>query len=96
MTDDVSTFWKKAWVSIISKPYDWGGVLTNTKLIVLIETVKKILSKVLSDCISSACSKFGILHDNNFSVLKGTSTQSPVFAVGSVIEDAVTSNYLRS
>ncbi|KAG9299729.1 hypothetical protein G9A89_013089 [Geosiphon pyriformis] len=62
-------------------PYDWDGVLINTRPIALIETARKILSKVLSDCISMAC--------NNFSVLKGTSTQSPVFAVGLVIKDAI-------
>ncbi|KAG9304070.1 hypothetical protein G9A89_005980 [Geosiphon pyriformis] len=44
---------------------------------------KKILSKILSDHISLACSKF---------VLKGTSTQSLVFAVGSVIKDALEKN----
>ncbi|KAG9300611.1 hypothetical protein G9A89_005211 [Geosiphon pyriformis] len=48
--------------------------------IVLIETARKILSKVLSDCISMACSKFNILRGDNFLVLKDTFTQSPVFA----------------
>ncbi|KAG9297174.1 hypothetical protein G9A89_019455 [Geosiphon pyriformis] len=64
----------------------------NTQSIVLIETARKILSKILSDRILSACSKFGILHDDNFSVLKGTSTQSPVFAVGSVVKNALEKN----
>ncbi|KAG9304655.1 hypothetical protein G9A89_020219 [Geosiphon pyriformis] len=70
-------------------PYDWDGVLTNTHLIALIETARKILSKVLSDQIFFVCSKFGVLHDDNFSVLKGTSTQSLVFAVGAVVKDAL-------
>ncbi|KAG9294665.1 hypothetical protein G9A89_008144 [Geosiphon pyriformis] len=33
-----------------------------------------------------------IMEGDNFSVLKGTSTQSPVFAIGSVIEDAFKKN----
>ncbi|KAG9306333.1 hypothetical protein G9A89_018216 [Geosiphon pyriformis] len=78
-----------AWVSMIPKPYDWDGVLMNTRSIALIETARKILSKILSDCILMACSKFNVLQGDNFLVLKGTSTQSPVFAVGSVIEDAI-------
>ncbi|KAG9305697.1 hypothetical protein G9A89_022619 [Geosiphon pyriformis] len=57
-----------AWVSMISKPYEWEG----------------ILSKILSDRISLACSTHNILHGNNFSVLKGTTTQFSIFAVGSV------------
>ncbi|KAG9292116.1 hypothetical protein G9A89_005260 [Geosiphon pyriformis] len=64
-------------------------VLMNTWPIALIKTARKILSKILFDRISSACSKFGVLQSNNFSVLKGTSTQSPVFMVGLVVEDAL-------
>ncbi|KAG9294668.1 hypothetical protein G9A89_008147 [Geosiphon pyriformis] len=55
----------------------WDEILINTRLIALIETARKILSKILSDYISLACS---------------TSTQSPVFAVGSVVEDALEKN----
>ncbi|KAG9290547.1 hypothetical protein G9A89_020917 [Geosiphon pyriformis] len=33
--------WKKAWVSMIPKPYEWKGVLTNTHPIALIETARK-------------------------------------------------------
>ncbi|KAG9296236.1 hypothetical protein G9A89_014828 [Geosiphon pyriformis] len=73
--------WKEAWVSIIPKPYEWEGVLTNTCSIVLIKTAHKILFKILSDRISLACSTFNVFHENNFSVLKSTSTQSPIFAI---------------
>ncbi|KAG9304265.1 hypothetical protein G9A89_019827 [Geosiphon pyriformis] len=78
-----------AWVLMIPKPYDWDGIFMNTCPIALIETVRKILSKVLSDQISFVCGKFGVLYGDNFSVLKGTSIQSPVFAVGAVVEDAL-------
>ncbi|KAG9290555.1 hypothetical protein G9A89_020925 [Geosiphon pyriformis] len=67
---EVLALWKKAWVSMIPKPYEWNGILTNTKPIVLIETARKILSKLLSNYISSVCSRFGVLRDDNFSVLK--------------------------
>ncbi|KAG9286417.1 hypothetical protein G9A89_014583 [Geosiphon pyriformis] len=52
----------------------------------------KILSKVLSDKISSACSTFDVLYENNFSVLKDMTTQSPIFAIGSVVKDALEKN----
>ncbi|KAG9307417.1 hypothetical protein G9A89_017246 [Geosiphon pyriformis] len=67
-------------------------ILMNTRPIALIETAEKIFSKVLSDHISVACSKFDVLWDDNFSVLKGMSTQSSVFAVSSVIEDVLKKN----
>ncbi|KAG9303891.1 hypothetical protein G9A89_005801 [Geosiphon pyriformis] len=88
----VPVLWKRTWVSMIPKPYDWDGVLMNTCPIVLIETSRKILFKILSDCISFACSKFGVLWVDNFSVLKSTSIQSSVFAVESIVEDALKKN----
>ncbi|KAG9299723.1 hypothetical protein G9A89_013083 [Geosiphon pyriformis] len=62
--------WKEAW-----------GVLTNTKLITLIETARKILSKLLSDRISLVYSLFNILCGDNFS--------SSIFAIGLVVKDAL-------
>ncbi|KAG9305245.1 hypothetical protein G9A89_001507 [Geosiphon pyriformis] len=68
------------------------GVLMNTHPIALIETVYKILFKVLLNRISSACSTFNVLYGDNFSVLKGMTTQSSIFTIGSVIEDALEKN----
>ncbi|KAG9288511.1 hypothetical protein G9A89_015717 [Geosiphon pyriformis] len=84
--------WREAWVSMIPKPYEWKRVLTNICPIALIETAHKILSKILSDRISSACSTFDVLCGNNFLVLKGMIMQSPIFAIGSVVEDALKKN----
>ncbi|KAG9304056.1 hypothetical protein G9A89_005966 [Geosiphon pyriformis] len=88
----VSVSWKKTWVSMIPKPYNWDGVLINICPIALIETARKIFSKILSDRISFACSKFSVLRGDNFSVLKGTSMQSLVFAVGMIVEDVLKKN----
>ncbi|KAG9297349.1 hypothetical protein G9A89_005633 [Geosiphon pyriformis] len=66
-----------------------SGVLINTRPIALIETAHKILFKVLSDRISAAYSTFNVLRRDNFSGLKGTTTQSPIFVIGLVIKDAL-------
>ncbi|KAG9285754.1 hypothetical protein G9A89_013179 [Geosiphon pyriformis] len=79
-------------VSMIPKSYKWEGVFTNTCLIALIKTARKVLSKILSDQISLACSTFDVLYGDNFFVLKDTSIQSPIFAIGSVIKDALEKN----
>ncbi|KAG9303566.1 hypothetical protein G9A89_018462 [Geosiphon pyriformis] len=68
------------------------GVFTNTHHIALIETAHKILSKILSDRISLVCSSYDVLRGDNFSVLKGITIQSPIFAVGSVIKNALKKN----
>ncbi|KAG9285955.1 hypothetical protein G9A89_002375 [Geosiphon pyriformis] len=78
---------------MILKPYEWEGILTNTHPIALIKTAHKILSKILSDRISLACSSYDVLRGNNFSVLKDTTTQSPIFAIGLVIKDALEKNW---
>ncbi|KAG9286600.1 hypothetical protein G9A89_005368 [Geosiphon pyriformis] len=70
----VPNLWKEVWVSMILKSYEWNGILTNTKLIALVKIACKILSKILSDWISLAYSKFNVLHGDNFSVLKDTLT----------------------
>ncbi|KAG9297497.1 hypothetical protein G9A89_020899 [Geosiphon pyriformis] len=60
------------------------GALTNTRPITLIKTAWKILSKIISDRIVSACSNFDILRD--------TFTQTPIFTIGLVVEDALEKN----
>ncbi|KAG9293943.1 hypothetical protein G9A89_019281 [Geosiphon pyriformis] len=59
-------------------------ILTNTRLITLIETACKILSKLLFDRILSTCCLFNVLCGDNFSVLKSTTTQSLIFTIGLV------------
>ncbi|KAG9302483.1 hypothetical protein G9A89_006447 [Geosiphon pyriformis] len=91
--ESVPGLWREAWISMIPKSYEWEDVLTNTHPIVLIETARKILSKVFSDRISAACSTFNVFYEDNFLVLKGMTTQSPIFVIGSVIEDALEKNH---
>ncbi|KAG9294085.1 hypothetical protein G9A89_015495 [Geosiphon pyriformis] len=55
-------------------------------------TAHKILSKILSDRISLVCSTFDVLQEDNFLVLKGTMTQFLIFAIGSVVKNALEKN----
>ncbi|KAG9304651.1 hypothetical protein G9A89_020215 [Geosiphon pyriformis] len=80
-------------VSMIPKPYEWKGVLTNIRLIALIETACKILSKLLFIRILLAYSLFNILCGDNFSMLKSTTIQSPIFAIGLVVKDILKKDY---
>ncbi|KAG9295434.1 hypothetical protein G9A89_013463 [Geosiphon pyriformis] len=88
----VSELLSEAWVSIIPKPYEWENLFMNTQPIALIKMAHKILSKILFDRISLAYSTFDVLHENNFLVLKSTTIQSPIFAIGLVIKDALEKN----
>ncbi|KAG9293915.1 hypothetical protein G9A89_019253 [Geosiphon pyriformis] len=51
-----------------------------------------ILSKILSKRISVTYSTFDVLHGDNFLVLKSTSIQSSIFAIGLVIKNALKKN----
>ncbi|KAG9284039.1 hypothetical protein G9A89_022813 [Geosiphon pyriformis] len=56
------------------------------KLEILVSRIVKAFCEENSD------SKFAILHGDNFSMLKETTTQSLIFAVGSVVEYALEKN----
>ncbi|KAG9288826.1 hypothetical protein G9A89_001150 [Geosiphon pyriformis] len=90
--ESVPGSWREAWVSMIPKPYEWEDVLINTRPIALIKTTRKILSKILSNRISLVCSAHDILYGDNFSVLKGTTTQTLIFAIGLVVENTLEKN----
>ncbi|KAG9299172.1 hypothetical protein G9A89_013820, partial [Geosiphon pyriformis] len=68
------------------------NILTNTQPIALIETACKILSKILSNRISSTCSNFNVLCGDNFLVLKDITTQFPIFVIGLVVKDTLEKN----
>ncbi|KAG9305683.1 hypothetical protein G9A89_022605 [Geosiphon pyriformis] len=61
-------------------------------LVCLLKLMNLCLSLDTVPAISLACSKFGVFYDNNFLVLKGTFTQSPIFAIGFIVKDALKKN----
>ncbi|KAG9306848.1 hypothetical protein G9A89_005749 [Geosiphon pyriformis] len=67
-------------------------VLINTQSITLLETIHKILSKILSNRILLACNTYDVLHGDNFLILRDITMQSPIFAIGLVIENALKKN----
>ncbi|KAG9291986.1 hypothetical protein G9A89_017885 [Geosiphon pyriformis] len=81
----VPALWRKAWVLMIPKSYDWDEVFTNTHLIALVETLRKILSKILSDHISFACSKFGILQGR----IENSGGVTSYFTVGIFVDNTI-------
>ncbi|KAG9306341.1 hypothetical protein G9A89_018224 [Geosiphon pyriformis] len=50
---------------------------------------KEAWVSIIPKLISLACSTFDVLRGDNFSVLRGMTMQSPIFAIGLVIEDAL-------
>ena len=78
--------WKEEIIVLIPKKNQWEGNLTNTRPITLIETPRKILTKILTNRISKTCSEYDILKGDNFSVLKDTATTAPIHLVNFLTE----------
>ncbi|KAG9289399.1 hypothetical protein G9A89_007960 [Geosiphon pyriformis] len=66
---------------LIPKPKEWGGNIDITRLITLIESTRKILTKILTAKISKACELHNILKGYNTSVLKNTFTVVPIHVI---------------
>ncbi|KAG9292537.1 hypothetical protein G9A89_006908 [Geosiphon pyriformis] len=80
--------WRIAQVILIPKPKKWSGNIDITRLITLIESTRKILTKILTARISKACELHNVLKNYNTSVLKNISTAVPIHVINTVAEHA--------
>jgi hypothetical protein len=85
---DTPTDWKRSTIILIPKKETWGGNLKNTRPITLIETGRKLLTRILTSRISKTCSEYDILKGDNFSVLKNMSISAPIQIINFAIEHA--------
>src|SRR6185369_13369464 len=83
--------WKRANIIPIPKATDWGMDIDKTRPITLLETLRKIFTKILTNRIEEICRKSDILKGNNCSVLKGTSTHCLINIIKNLLEDVNTS-----
>ena len=86
--ENIPEEWKNATIILIPKPKQWKGNIDITRPITLLETARKILTRILTDRISALCSKHNILRGNNISVLKDTNTTVPIHTINNVMEHA--------
>src|SRR5947209_10545107 len=80
--------WKKTNTLLIPKPKYWNKDIDITRPIVLIETARKIFTKIMTNRLKRTCCEHQILKGNNCSVLKGTLTHVPINILTNIIEDA--------
>ncbi|KAG9287392.1 hypothetical protein G9A89_023764 [Geosiphon pyriformis] len=80
-------------VAKIVKKFCSGDLLGTDRLVSKWSTLDDAKARAFKDLVGSGVKSDVVVRHlslgDNFSVLKGTSTQSPVFAVGLVIEDAI-------
>jgi Reverse transcriptase (RNA-dependent DNA polymerase). len=84
----IPTEWKHAHVYPIPKPHHWDSKLANTRPITLLETARKITTKLLTNRLASVLSSHSVLQGQNYAGLPGGSCQTPIRILESLIADA--------
>ncbi|PKK60160.1 hypothetical protein RhiirC2_793732, partial [Rhizophagus irregularis] len=82
---DIPADWREAVVYPISKPHDFDAQLKNTRPITLLETVRKCVVKVVTNCLSHLLADNKILQGRNFASLSGSSTDVPIKMLDAII-----------
>ena len=68
---DIPDDWKNAQIYPIPKPYDWEHDITKTRPITLLETVRKLIVKIITNRLSQTIAQQRILRGNNFAEISG-------------------------
>src|SRR5208282_5481806 len=80
--------WKTSSIFPIPKSKDWECDLSNTQPIILLETSRKCLTKIITNRLSTICKKHNILSGPNFAGLPEESTQEPIQLLNNICENA--------
>ena len=80
--------WKISNIYPIPKKSEWNTNLHNTRPIMLMETVRKCFTKIITNRLSEIYKIHQILRGPNFAGLPGESTQEPIQLLNSICEEA--------
>ncbi|GES73345.1 ribonuclease H-like domain-containing protein [Rhizophagus clarus] len=80
--------WNHALLYPILKPKDWGSEINNTRPIILLESTRKLFTKILTSRIHQVLSRPNIIQPNNRAGLIGESTLQPLQHLHHAIEMA--------
>jgi hypothetical protein len=87
-TGQIPSEWKSGSIYPIPKPKDWENNINIIRPITLLESIRKIFTKILNDRLTNILSSHLILSPHNWAALPGSSTQEPIHILQAIIEDA--------
>ena len=90
--EEIPTKWKIAQVYPIPKDVEWGYSLNNIWPIALIETFRKVVTKVITKRLAKVFMKKEVLKGPNYAGLPGNSTEQPVHILNMIMEEAKEKN----
>src|SRR5436305_13280552 len=84
----ISSQWKDTTIYPIPKPTDWNCHLKNTRPICLIETARKLMTKIMTNRLATILSEHKILKGNNYASLFRSSCHTSIHTLESIIHDS--------
>ena len=91
-TNHIPKQWKEGRIFPISKKPIFDGNLSNTRPISLVEHIKKLYTKLLTNRLNQIFTQYPILSPYNYIALSGNSTSTPIHILNNIIEDANCNN----
>ena len=80
--------WKYASICPIPKTTDWKKNIENTRPITLLETARKIFTKIITNRLENQCREHNLLRSFNHCATKGSSCHSAILAITEVLDHA--------
>ncbi len=90
----ISDEWKQAHIYPISKPMEWQCDITKTRLLTLLDILRKAVIKIITNRLSKIMAKHSVLKGNNFASILGDLTELPIKIMNMIIKDAKEHNKL--
>jgi len=91
-TNHIPKQWKEGRIFPISKKPIFDGNLSNTRPISLVEHIKKLYTKLLTNHLNSILTQHPILSPYNYIALPSNSTSIPIYILNNIIENASCNN----
>ncbi len=86
--NDIPNQWKKAQIFTIPKSHQWDGDLNQLRPITLLECGRKLLTKILTNRLSSILETNSVLQSNNYGFRAGRSTNDALLILRNCIDIA--------
>jgi hypothetical protein len=80
--------WKRSLIHLIPRPQKYDYILANTRPIALLDNIRKCVTKIITNRLSTILTSNKILRRLNFCGLKGEDTAIPLRLMNNIIKDA--------
>src|SRR5271156_546659 len=88
----IPSSWKDATIYPIPKPHEWNCYLKHTRPITLLDTVRKLMTKIMYSRLASPLTEHNVLTGGNFAGLPWGSCDPPIFLLDNILSDSRASN----